>query len=596
MGQLCSWDRSEFHRDGKSDADMILTPNKLIYGTEIRKPPQPPSKSSTKMDLLTEWRSKQREINSAWKRIVTVEKNGKPVKLLSNYGIAFDKLGINVFQIAPADIFHDLAEGVISSIIAKVFEILKVKLGSDRVRNRFSSFKIWINGKIVKSNSRKGLAKNRVSLVELFPEMTENPSDYAIYFHLRKVIFFVFSPSAPCIKELRLAVKKFLCSCHEIGLNTPKVHFISHYPELTEFYGTLSRFSTDKYERVHSYLKNLLSLSKNFLNVPYSLSKRNQMAQPKHEPIFLTNLFRTEYKQNYQQFLLDVNWWRYEENMNMQTINRIVPSTIEHCLSVLPNIETNEESKKVLSNSEYYLNQFLELLPTCVSPVHEQWPSKNLQSTSPLKFSWVQPSEICDKIILNNKFIISQLLNETSCNFDQLKYTEHLKCDINRRKQLMGELIGYNRAEMKRSHYELKDVLKPLIDDLKFIMEEGIEKKITDINGQTITKKFKIAVSAVCGDNKGIYELLGDYLLLNDVQDYQGPMAIQKSLEEYNEELRLLTTNKKYVSPFGIRKPSAFASLKINLYQIAPVDPFHDFAMSCVVEWRKNNKSIEKSS
>nr|XP_027201113.1 uncharacterized protein LOC113795121 [Dermatophagoides pteronyssinus] len=110
--------------------------------------------------------------------------------------------------------------------------------------------------------------------------MTENPSDYAIYFHLRKVIFFVFSSSAPCIKELRLAVKKFLCSCHEIGLNTPKVHFISHYPELTEFYGTLSRFSTDKYERVHSYLKNLLSLSKNFLNVPYSLSKRNQMAQP----------------------------------------------------------------------------------------------------------------------------------------------------------------------------------------------------------------------------------------------------------------------------------------------------------------------------
>ena len=61
-------------------------------------------------------------------------------------------------------------------------------------------------------------------------------------------------------------------------------------------------------------------------------------------------------------------------------------------------------------------------------------------------------------------------------------------------------------------------------------------------------------------------------------QNYQGPMAIQKSLEEYNEELRFLTTNKKYVSPFGIRKPSAFASLKINLYQIAPVDPFHDFA------------------
>uniref|UniRef100_A0A6P6XXE0 Uncharacterized protein LOC113792295 n=1 Tax=Dermatophagoides pteronyssinus TaxID=6956 RepID=A0A6P6XXE0_DERPT len=47
--------------------NTILTPNKLIYGAEIRRPPQPPYKSDTKMDLLTEWRSKQRDINSAWK-------------------------------------------------------------------------------------------------------------------------------------------------------------------------------------------------------------------------------------------------------------------------------------------------------------------------------------------------------------------------------------------------------------------------------------------------------------------------------------------------------------------------------------------------
>ena len=52
-------------------------------------------------------------------------------------------------------------------------------------------------------------------------------------------------------------------------------------------------------------------------------------------------------------------------------------------------------------------------------------------------------------------------------------------------------LMLINRAEMKRSGYELKDVLKPLIDDLKFIMEEGIEKKITDINGQTINEEIQ---------------------------------------------------------------------------------------------------------
>nr|XP_027196402.1 uncharacterized protein LOC113790898 [Dermatophagoides pteronyssinus] len=47
--------------------NTILTPNKLIYGAEIRKSPQPPYKSDMKMDLLTEWRSKRRDINSAWK-------------------------------------------------------------------------------------------------------------------------------------------------------------------------------------------------------------------------------------------------------------------------------------------------------------------------------------------------------------------------------------------------------------------------------------------------------------------------------------------------------------------------------------------------
>lgn len=239
--------------------------------------------TSTHLAIHNSYDSYKNEVNS----VLSIKNFASP------YGItcrsAFDKLGINVFQIAPADIFHDLAEGVISTIIAKVFEILKVKLGSDTVRNRFKSFKIWVNGKLdinfqPKTIKIRGKGWQKIELavrlVEIFPEMMENPSDYAIYFHLRKVIFFVFSPSMPNICELRSSVREFIRLCHENGLATPKVHFISHYPELTEFYGPLSRFSTDKYERVHSYLKNLLSLSKNFLNVPYSLSKRNQMAQP----------------------------------------------------------------------------------------------------------------------------------------------------------------------------------------------------------------------------------------------------------------------------------------------------------------------------
>lgn len=64
-------------------------------------------------------------------------------------------------------------------------------------------------------------------------------------------------------------------------------------------------------------------------------------------------------------------------------------------------------------------------------PVHERWESKNPKYSSDFKFSWVKPSEICDKVLLNNnKYIISQLLEETRCkhnnSFDQLRYNEHL--------------------------------------------------------------------------------------------------------------------------------------------------------------------------
>ncbi|KAH9413961.1 hypothetical protein DERP_014482, partial [Dermatophagoides pteronyssinus] len=53
----------------------------------------------------------------------------------------------------------------------------------------------------------------------------------------------------------------------------------------------------------------------------------------------------------------------------------------------------------------------------------------------------------------------------------------------------------------------------PLIEDLKYIMNKGINKTYKDDTGREIIMNFKICVSAVCGDNKGIYELLGYHTL-----------------------------------------------------------------------------------
>ncbi|KAH9426535.1 hypothetical protein DERP_002634 [Dermatophagoides pteronyssinus] len=153
----------------------------------------------------------------------------------SPYGItcrsAFDKLG------DQSDIFHDLAEGVNSTIIAK------------------GQIRLEIGLNLLKFGSKR-LAKIElaVRLVEIFPEMMENPSDYAIYFFIIESNIFCFR-HLPNICELRSSVTGYSFVPRENGLATPKVHFISHYPELTEFYGPLSWFAFIKYERVHSYLR-----------------------------------------------------------------------------------------------------------------------------------------------------------------------------------------------------------------------------------------------------------------------------------------------------------------------------------------------------
>ena len=53
----------------------------------------------------------------------------------------------------------------------------------------------------------------------------------------------------------------------------------------------------------------------------------------------------------------------------------------------------------------------------------------------------------------------------------------------------------------------------PQTVDLQTIMTDGIpKKKIKNNAGQEEIMNFQIWINAVCGDNKGIYELLGNYL------------------------------------------------------------------------------------
>ncbi|KAH9506098.1 hypothetical protein DERF_010845 [Dermatophagoides farinae] len=214
------------------------------------------------------------------------------------------------------------------------------------------------------------------------------------------------------------------------------------------------------------------------------------------------------------------------------TINKIVPMVIKHCLYPLPQNTQLDESREIfnnmisLSSSKYHLDKYIENLPSYIPAVHEVWNSKIPNTNSVLKFSWVKPND----------------------NSDELRYTEHLQCSAERKNRLLGTLqleFGFddfsivnqlgvknknhtymglyltfphiplkmrlkqknifmvmlvNRKDMRENGYQLADIFRPVITDLKSAMTEGI---LID------NKNFIISISAICGDNKGTYELLG---------------------------------------------------------------------------------------
>lgn len=56
-----------------------------------------------------------------------------------------------------------------------------------------------------------------------------------------------------------------------------KSHFASHYPSLINYYGgSLISYSSQRYERKNKEVKNLITHSKNFKDVAYSLSWLHQ--------------------------------------------------------------------------------------------------------------------------------------------------------------------------------------------------------------------------------------------------------------------------------------------------------------------------------
>uniref|UniRef100_A0A6P6XYD9 Uncharacterized protein LOC113792503 n=1 Tax=Dermatophagoides pteronyssinus TaxID=6956 RepID=A0A6P6XYD9_DERPT len=170
----------------------------------------------------------------------------------STFGIKYPSpflhMDLNIFKISPPDVFHDFTEGVLATLLS--FILKKTKINWDELDRRMSRIK-WINEKITIGPQFQinGKAAQKFEfftrLIEIFPEWVETTSISEFYDISRKVIHRIFNKSENSgSSELDSLISSFIEMMETNNMVTPKLHFISHYSEMMNFYGNLGKFAT----------------------------------------------------------------------------------------------------------------------------------------------------------------------------------------------------------------------------------------------------------------------------------------------------------------------------------------------------------------
>jgi hypothetical protein len=139
-----------------------------------------------------------------------------------------------------------------------------------------------------------------------------------------------------------------------------------------------------------------------------------------------------------------------------------------------------------------------------------------------------------------------------------------------------------NRSKLKQRNISLDMILKDVRDELLMLSVDGIQ---VQVEGKDV--KFQVTLSAVCGDNLGINELLGFKCCFTNaafVCRYCGALGRDRSGEDapsiqnlgwQHDLITGLASNE--LAKYGIIRPFIFDGLPdIDRWSIAPPDNAHD--------------------
>lgn len=200
---------------------------------------------------------------------------------------------VNLALFYPPDIMHDTLEGVSHLVMSSLFkDLLDLGIFSIDELNCYINKHTAISSAIRKTHVNNcRLPLNAATMLRLalqvpgifgfFYASEENPIWELVLVHseILEIIFSPFNLSPLAIDCLRLAIfrqNELLVNLYEHPKYKCKLHNLIHYPSLMKLYGNLFLFSTMRFEAMHQFFKDLIRRTKQFVNVPLTLSYRFQ--------------------------------------------------------------------------------------------------------------------------------------------------------------------------------------------------------------------------------------------------------------------------------------------------------------------------------
>lgn len=226
--------------------------------------------------------------------------------LNSVHGIKFDSIfnSLKYFHVAdsglPPCLAHDIFEGVGSNDVALILKhLMTVKqwFSIEELNHRINTFHYLGSDACSKPcplalNGGKlgGQAIQNWNFIRLLPIIMHDRIRHArdphwlMFLLLRDIVEVICAPE---IKEADIAYLSILideyledrkCNFPYERLK-PKHHYLKHYPRLILEYGSLIRVWTLRFESKHSFFKQCIKYSQNFINVCKTLAEKHQRLQ-----------------------------------------------------------------------------------------------------------------------------------------------------------------------------------------------------------------------------------------------------------------------------------------------------------------------------